>query len=86
MGLPDPRRVQRRRHRLDALALTRQRQPGQVAAQRRAAVGVAQDLRQPLHISLEPLRRPSDKRLARRSMPRLRFRSLAEALIFLLIQ
>ena len=51
----DPGRVDPRRHRFDALALARQQQARAVGPQRRAPVGVAQHVAQPLDVVPEPL-------------------------------
>jgi hypothetical protein len=50
-----PARRQMRRHRLDALTLNRQHQPGAVATKRFDTVGVPKRLRNQRHVFLKPL-------------------------------
>ena len=46
-------RIDARRHRLDAFALARQAQPGEVSAHRLVAIGVSQGHGQPLDVRTE---------------------------------
>ena len=60
-----------RRHRLDALALPRQQQPGAIGLQRRLPIGVTERRRQGLDISRKPrfTRRPTMRHEIHRQLP-----------------